>query len=350
MTIGACALVLLLAAAGCSTGDADTSGVPVSDSAVTTDALADVPLESGGDSKGFSTDVMLSSDAMPSGTIKVYANTDKDLWEMDPATKTVTRIGDFVNADGTPFIETMTDVAVDATGKLAGCTVAKIYDLELPKAPGAIRVTLRTAISGGNRFYALAYAPKGVLSSGEELIGGDAAGDLYWIPSSGAPTKIGGFGTIAAADAALGAVGSVWQLSGDIAFFFNDGAPIGLATVRPCDKPADTSTCKNGNDVVIEIDVAALSMKSATSNLKKRYVGASGTGYGRLYGVGAWEDKLFAFQRVSTTATGTAALLVSVSLADGKGTIVKDFPEVAAARNGWSGAGVTTAAKVFIPK
>ena len=351
MSFRSVTLAVLVAANGCSTGDAETSGTPFNDSGVTSDAIADGLTDGGGDSKGFEPDTVLPSDAMPFGPGKVYANTDKDLWEMDPTTKTVTRIGDFVNADGSAFIETMTDVAVDATGKLAGCTVAKIYDLELPKTAGPIKVTLRTAISGGNRFYALAYAPKNVLSPGEELIGGDAAGDLYWIPASGAPTKLGGFGTIAAGDAALGAVGSVWQLSGDIAFFFNDGAPIGLATVRPCDKPADTSTCKNGNDVVIEIDVAALSTKSETSNLKKRYLGTAGTGFGRLYGVGAWEDKLFAFQRVTTNAMGgTSALLVSVSLADGKGTIVKDFPEVAAAKNGWSGAGVTTSAKVFIPK
>lgn len=313
---------------------------------------ANAPVDSAPAESGFSTDSSLATDASGAMAAKVYANTDKDLWLMDPASKAVTRIGEFVNADGSAFAETMTDVAVDKNGKLAGCTIAKIYDLELPASgAGPVKATLRVAISGTNRFYALAYAPEGVLASGEELVGGDAAGDLYWIPSSGAPSKLGTFGTVAAGDPGLGAAGNVWQLSGDIAFFVNDGMPIGFATVRPCDKPADTSTCKNGNDVVVEIDVAALGKKTATSNLRKRYVGSKGTGFGRLYGVGAWDDRIYSFQRVTTSSTGaTTALLVSVSLADGVGTTVRDFPEIAAAKNGWSGAGVTTSAKVFVPK
>lgn len=349
-----CSPILILLC-GCATSDGSSDLAGPGDGAAGDTAAEAGRTDSDGDGSiddgGFVTDAILLNDAPTAGPTKVYANTDKDLWQMDPVTKSVIRIGPFVSSDGTPFAETMTDVAVDKNGKLAACTVAKIYDLELPSGgSGDVKTTQRVAISGGNRFYALAYAPAGVLSPAEELVGGDAAGDLYWIPASGAPSKIGNFGTVAAGDPGGGVAGNVWQLSGDIAFFINDGAPIGLATVRPCDKPGDTSTCRNGNDVVIELDVAALSTKSPTSILKKRYVGAAGTGFGRLYGVAAWEDKVYAFQRVTTTATGVTALLVAVSLADGKGTVVKDFPEIAAAKNGWSGAGVTTSAKVFIPK
>jgi hypothetical protein len=194
--------------------------------------------------------------------------------------------------------------------------------------------------------YALGVVPAGILGTGEELVAGDAAGDLYWIPDTGAAVKVGGFGSVAAGDPGLGAAGDVWQLSGDIAFFANAGSPIGLATVRPCTTAGDPSTCKNGNDVVIEIDVAALGAKSATSNLKKGFIGKSGTGFGHLYGVAAFDDQLFAFQRFSTST----ARFLAVSLADGTGTLVKDFPDIAAAKDGWSGAGVTTSAKVFIPK
>jgi len=303
------------------------------------------------DSTAFDPEVLPPTDAITGSPSRVYANTDKDLYQMDPATKAVTKIGSFVGPAGAAFTDTMTDVAVNADGKLWGNSVGKVFELTLPPSgSGDVVATQRVSIPSGLRFYALAFAPKGVLGPNEELIGGDAAGDIYWIPASGTPTKIGGFGTVAAGDPGLGAAGNFWQLSGDIAFFLNDGAPIGLATLRPCTTDGDPSTCKNGNDVVVEIDVAALSKKSATSNLKKRFIGASGTGFGRLYGVGAWGDKIYAFQRISTTGGMTTALLVEVSLADGKGTMVKDFPDVAAAKNGWSGAGVTTSARVFIPK
>ncbi len=279
----------------------------------------------------------------------IYANTDKELYRMDPATKAVTRIGAFVGTDGSPLPDTMTDVAVNALEKVYACSVGKIFTLEVPAATGPVKATQMLTVTGP-RMYALGIAPAGVLDVSETLVAGDAAGDLFWIPETGAPVKLGGFGAVVAGDPGLGTVGDSWQLSGDIAFFQNNGAPIGLATVRPCTTPGDTSTCKTGNDVLVEIDVAALSTKSGTANLKKGFIGTGGTGFGRLYGVAAFDDRVFAFQRITTKSGITTALLVSVSLADGKGTTVADFPEVVTAMNGWSGAGVTTSAKIFIPK
>lgn len=344
------ALFFVLSLAGCAASTDQTN--LVSDAGVDGSSAADSSVDgSAGDGTAFDPDVLPPTDATAATPAKVYANTDKDLYQMDPATKAVTRIGSFVGPAGAAFTDTMTDVAVNADGKLWGCSVGKVFELTLPSSgTGDVVATQKVSIPTGLRFYALAFAPKDVLGPSEELIGGDAAGDIYWIPTTGAPTKIGGFGTVAAGDPGLGSAGNFWQLSGDIAFFLNDGAPIGLATLRPCTTDGDPSTCKNGNDVVVEIDVAALSKKSASSNLKKRFIGSSGTGFGRLYGVGAWGDKVYAFQRVSTSGGVTTALLVEVSLADGKGTKVLDFPEVATAKNGWSGAGVTTSAKVFIPK
>ncbi len=57
--------------------------------------------------------------------------------------------------------------------------------------------------------------------------------------------------------------------------------------------------------MLVEIDVTALGKKSATSNLKKRFIGTSGTGFGRLYGLGAWGGEAFAFQRFSTSGATT---------------------------------------------
>ncbi|MGZ3424688.1 MAG: hypothetical protein ACXVEE_42920 [Polyangiales bacterium] len=330
---------------GCSSssgdaGDLGSSDVGVSDSS----AGGEVSGFEAGDESGFVADTPPMETSGTKPTI-IYANTDKELYRMDPSTKAVTKIGAFVGADGMPLPDVMTDVAVNAAEKVYGCSVGKIFELEVPMS-GPVKATQKLTVSAA-RMYALGIVPAGVLETGEALIAGDAAGDLYWIPETGAPVNVGGFGTVAAGDPGLGAAGDVWQLSGDIAFFGNDGAPIGLATVRPCTTSGDPSTCKNGNDVVIEIDVAELGKKSASSNLKKGFIGKSGTGFGHLYGVAAFNDSVFAFERFSSSGS---APFISVSLADGKGTLIKDFPEIAAAKNGWSGAGVTTSAKVFIPK
>lgn len=336
----------IAALVGCSAQGEDTGPVTGSDARV--DSTGD---DTGADtaaSDGFVADVP-TVDSGPPPVERVYANTDEDLWRMDPATKSIVRIGDFVDAAGTKLAEPMTDIAVDKGGHLYGNSVGKIYALTLPAGDtgnvvAKVVVTLPTTAP---RMYALGFAPAGVLGSVEALIGGDAAGDLYLLPTDGtSPVGLGTFGRVVTGDPGAGAAGDYWQLSGDIAFFEGSAGAIGLATVRPCTKPADTATCKNGNDVLVEIDVPALAKKSATSNLKKRFIGASGTGYGRLYGLGAWGGEAFAFQRFSTSGTTTTALFLSISLVDGKGTVVKDFPSIATAKNGWSGAGVTTKAKV----
>lgn len=336
----------IAAVAGCSAQGEDTGSLPGGDARV--DSAAETGATDTGANDGFTADVP-TIDSGPPTVERVYANTDEDLWRMDPATKAIARIGDFVDASGAKLAEPMTDIAVDKGGNLYGNSVGKIFSLTLPAADtgnvlAKVVVTLPTTAP---RMYALGFAPAGVLGSGEVLVGGDAAGDLYQIATDGtSPVGVGTFGRVSAGDPGAGAAGDYWQLSGDIAFFEGSAGPIGLATVRPCTKPGDTATCKNGNDVLVEIDVTALAKKSATSNLKKRFIGSAGTGYGRLYGLGAWGGEAFAFQRFSTSGTTTTALFLSVSLVDGKGTVVKDFPTIAAAKNGWSGAGVTTKAKI----
>ncbi|MBK7398771.1 MAG: hypothetical protein IPJ34_21370 [Myxococcales bacterium] len=339
------AWILGCSALGCSAQGEDPGGIDGGSDA-RSDVVAEAVVDGGDD--GFIADVPLIETGPPP-VERVYANTDQDLWRMDPATKTISRIGDFVDASGTALAEPMTDIAVDKAGNLFGNSVGKIYTLKLPAGDtGNVTATVLVSLPASSpRMYALGFAPSGVLGAAEALIGGDAAGDLYLIPTDGsAPLGVGTFGKVTASDPGGGAAGDYWQLSGDIAFFEGTTGPIGLATLRPCTKPADTATCKNGNDVLVEIDVTALAKKSATSNLKKRFIGTSGTGFGRLYGLGAWGGEAFAFQRFSTSGATTTALFLSISLVDGKGKIEKDFPTIAAAKNGWSGAGVTTKAKI----
>lgn len=322
-------------------------------------AVAPGPTDTGAASDGtadsaISEDVGFGADAKPMDAppeivAKVYANTDNSLWEMDPISKTVTKIGAFKGID-TAAGEDMTDIAVDATGKIFGVSVVPsdqghIFSIELPvTGTGAVNVAVKRSLPATARFYALAFAPKGVLGADEALVAGDNQGTVWLVPTDGAaPTKIGDFGAVKAGDPGGGTAGNQWQVSGDLAFFSNMGTPVGLATVRPC---SSATMCSADNDVLVEIDMAELAKKSATARLLKRFVGAA-TGHGRLFGVGAWDNEVFAFQRFSGTSP---AQLISVSLATGKGTVVRDFPEITTGKDGWSGAGVTTSAKITIPK
>ena len=327
---------------GCSAGGEDPTGVTPMFDAAALDGAADTNPGDG----GFNTDAA-PMDAAPEVVAKVYANTDNTLWEMDPLSKTVTKIGQFA---GLETDEDMTDIAVNEAGAIYGVSTVPsaqghVYELTLPlTGSGAVAVVSKRSIPATVKFFALAFAPKGVLGADETLVAGDSNGTLWLVPTGGtAPTKIGDFGTVASGDPGSGSAGNTWQLSGDLVFFSNGGAPVGIATIRACSGP---TTCQPSDDVVVEIDMAQLAKKSPTANVKKRFLG-SGTGYGRLFGVGAWNNDLFAFQRGSSTVK---AQLISVSLDTGKATVIRDFPEITSAGNGWSGAGVTTSAKISLPK
>jgi hypothetical protein len=334
--------LIVVACAACSaSGGEPTSVNPNIDSAVTDAAIDTTP-----EDVGFKADAA-PMDAPPEVVAKVYANTDTALWEVDPISKAATKIGGF---KGPAAGEDMSDIAVDAAGKIFGVSVlpgeqGHVWEITLPiTGTGPVVATVKRNIPSTVRFYALAFAPKGVLGADEALVGGDDAGTVWQIPSDGStPVKIGDFGAVVAGDPGGGTAGNQWQLSGDLAFFSNAGTPVGVATIRPC---STATMCKADNDVLVEIDMAALAKKDPKARLLKRFIGAA-TGYGRLFGVGAWDNEVFAFQRSSAT---NGAQLISVSLTTGKGTIVKDFPDITAAKDGWSGAGVTTSAKITIPK
>lgn len=336
-------LACVLALSCSASGEEPTAGVP------TTDSGSALP-EAGLEDAGFSADAV-PVDAAPEVVAKVYANTDDTLYQMDPLSKGVVEIGKFDGLD-TAKNEDMTDIAVDADGRVFGISAfstggGNVYELTVPASPGTVSITRKRTLPTTVRFYALAFAPKGTLGAAEQLVAGDDNGTLWYVPTDGSSAvKIGDFGTVASGDPGGGTAGQSWQLSGDIAFFSNGGTPVGIATVRPC---TDTS-CKADNDVVIEIDMTALAKKDPKANLKKRFIGAA-SGYGRLFGIGAWNDQVYAFQRSSTSTTSpNPAALVGISLVTGKGTMLKEFSDITAAKNGWSGAGVTTAAKIVLPK
>ncbi len=267
-----------------------------------------------------------------SGPPIIYAHSDTELYSLNPNTNAITDIGPF--SDGSSNLSAITDLAVDGNGEVWVNTESAIYKAMLPNGTGTVQLTqvATIALATGQYFYALGFATAGVLEANETLVAGDNKGELYAIAQNGSTTDLGSFGTDSS--------GNPYQLSGDLVFFLVNGQPRGLATVRSCQKGG---SCSTSNDILAEIDVAAMSAAYSSKtpgNLKKQFLG-SGTGYGRLFGVGAWNDKVYAFSRVSGT---TPARLLTID-STGKGTLVQSFSQITA---GWSGAGVTTKAQVTV--
>jgi hypothetical protein len=266
-----------------------------------------------------------------SGPAVIYAHTDTELYTLDPTTQAITDIGAFNAGSSTPVI---TDLAVDANGDVWVNSESAIYRAAVPASPGPVALTLvsQIAVKTGQKFYALGFATAGVLGTGETLVAGDSLGVLYAIETNGTTTQLGSFGT--------DTKGNAYELSGDIVFYEQNGTPRGLATIRSC----PSGSCSTTNDLLAEIDVAAMTKayqsKTPAATLKKQLIGG-GTGFGRLFGVGAWNDSVYAFSR---SASSTAAQLVEIN-ATGTGISLKTFSSISA---GWSGAGVTTKAPITV--
>lgn len=319
-------------------GASDTSVGPQQDSG---------PIDQFGDS---STGDSAPPVADASVSTTVYANTDDTLYSLNPQSNATTLIGKFAGTSGGTNDSAVTDLAVNANGDVYVNTESVIYKAALPSSPPAtVQLTkiAGIALQTGQKFYALAFAPAGALDTSEVLIGGDGYGELYSIStSSGATQDLGNFGPDPSKS------GNDFALSGDLVFYMDgNNKPTGLATVRSC--VAKTTSCTTTNDFLVGVDMTALAAAyknktPATSLLGGIYGGSStsvgaGTGYGHLFGLGAWEGKVFAFQRASGTS-GTPQL-VAVSTTTGAGSVVGS---TTAFTNGWSGAGVTTTVTVTV--
>ncbi|HEY8079010.1 MAG TPA: hypothetical protein VIF62_32985, partial [Labilithrix sp.] len=226
-------------------------------------------------------------DAGTTTTTIIYANTDDTLYALDPKSNAVTKIGAF-NGNGQ---KNVTDCAVDASGNVFVNTNDTIYSAALPSGGGG-SVTLTKiatiAVGSGQQFFALAFAPAGVLDATETLVGGDGNGELWSIDSkTGAIKDLGSFGPDKT---------NVFALSGDIVFYDDgSGNPTGLATIRSC--KSGGSNCTTTDDYLAGVDMAALTnaYKSGTpakSLLKGIYGGSasskgSGVGRGEIFGLGA---------------------------------------------------------------
>jgi hypothetical protein len=267
----------------------------------------------------------------------IYAHTDTELYSMDPTTHAVTDIGPF-QLNGASMQDPVTDLAVDAEGNVWVNTESDVYRASVPTTPGPVALTLHTSTSSKSRFYALGFAPAGVLGSAEGLVAGDGNGELWYIDTSttnATPQDLGGFGSDPNGDA--------WELSGDVVFYTDNGAPTGLATIRSC---GSSGSCSKSNDYLAAVDMSALAQaySSGTPGTLLKATYGSGTGYGELFGLGAWGDVAYGFAREQ--GSGTPAQLVEINGSTGQGTSLQTFPSIS---SGWSGAGVTTAATISVP-
>lgn len=271
-----------------------------------------------------------AGDSGTGGAALIYAHTDTELYTMDPKSMVVTLVGTF--DDGTSTLAAVTDLAVNAAGDVWVNTTGAIFRAAVPSAPGKVMLTKVTDITlkSAQKFYALGFTVTGTLGPDEKLVAGDNLGELYAVESNGSTVALGNFGT--------DAKGNHYELSGDVMFFAVNGLPRGLATLRSC----KGTTCTTTNDILAEIDVAAMEAaytSKTPGNMRKNLLG-SGSGFGKLFGIGAWSDSVYAFSRQGTNP----AQLIQIG-ANGAGKVLQSFPNIT---SGWSGAGVTTSASVTI--
>lgn len=265
----------------------------------------------------------------------LYANSDTELYELDPTnlTKPLAPIGAFDCLGG--MASAMTDIAVDKSGKLYGVSQIAAYPLTV--AGTKVLCDQTWPLPSQSRFYGLTFAPEGTLGAGEVLVAANGDGQLFTIDSQGKTTQVGTFGN--------DAQNKPYGLSGDIVFLANKGVPIGFATVRSCG-----TACTNVPDTLVQIDLAKMkpgftgSVVKSVRGVLKQGTGCSNTtpppSFGSMYGVAAYQDKIFGFSRaggIVTIDNGNASVCLVATPQEG-GSALK-----------FAGAGVTTVVDVIAP-
>ena len=227
-----------------------------------------------------------------SGTVYVYAHTESTLYRVDPDSLAISEIGDFKWPNNST--DTMTDIAIDKDGNMVGVSFDKVYKVDT----GTAQTTLLSAALQG-MFNGLSYVPATYVNqTGDDVLVGtrNTDGAVFRIdPMTGSATQIGD-------------MGSGFSSSGDLVAV--DG--FGIVQTVP----------GNGGDSLATL---------ASGTFAATPVG--NTGYGSIWGLAFWKNKLFGFTDggafVTIDPTTGAATLVSINLQE------------------WWGAAVTTTAPVI---
>ena len=222
----------------------------------------------------------------------VYAHTSSALYRVDPDTLAITKIADFAWSSGT---DSMTDIAIDKTGVMIGVSYAAVYRIDVTTA---VATRMSTGLSG--TFNGLSFVPAEMLGgTGDDILVGtrNADGLVFRIdPMTGQSTSVGNMGGFAS--------------SGDLVAVKNFG------TVQTADNGFSA-------DRLVRLAPQTFAATAVGSDI----------GYGEIWGVAYWKDKIFGF-----TSGGE---FVTIDPATGAGTLVQS--------NGpaWWGAAVTTSAPVI---
>lgn len=320
-----------------------------------------------GDSSTF--DVHPDDVSQPVGETILYAHDRDSLYTVDPEDSqlSVKKVGTFdcIGPNGEP---SMTDIAVDKEGKLYGVSSKAIFlDMKIDGNTvkcNAGKVPIVEGSLGSNaRFYGLTMAPPtAALGNEETLIGANTLGELYMINrTTGELTAVGKFGTVPASDGQghdypSEHVGTNWALSGDMVFLTNKGSPIGFATLRDCEDPAEAPAGCSSVDTLVEIDVAQLKpitsgalpivTKSIRGQILPNGCSSESCGYGSIYGVAAFDNRVYGFvYKRGEAGEEPTGMLISID----NNTGAAQYISTPLTGDGFAGAGVTTLAPIVAP-
>ena len=283
-----------------------------------------------------------------------YAHTNDTLFSLDPTQPTLalTMIGKFDCIGGSGQDSSMTDLAVNETGDIWAISAHNVYHIVIMGTTVHCASTIPLSSAATATFYGLTFAPKGVVDTTKEvLVAGNTAGELWAIDTTTSPATITQHGTLGMVPFNDGHghtfknSGKAWELSGDIVFLANGTAgAVGFATVRDCPSPPSTTNC-NTTDTLVEINTGAMltvGVQSVLGSVRGEVVKAAGctdtanTSYGGMYGIAAYEDKVFGFSH--------SGFIVDIDNTDGSACLV-----LQTSADDWAGAAITTVAPVKPP-
>jgi hypothetical protein len=188
--------------------------------------------------------------------VYVYAQTDTTLYRVDPDTLAITKIGDFAWPSSVGS-DQMTDIAIDKNGQMIGVSFTRVYRVD----PSNAACTLLSSSLGGT-FNGLSFVPATMLGmTGDDVLVGTENNDgkVFKIdPMTGATTQVG-------------SMGGSFVSSGDLV------AVEGFGTVQ--------TVTGASSDVLATL---------APQTFAATAVG-SGTGFGMIWGVAFWKDKIYGF-------------------------------------------------------
>src|SRR4029078_8676449 len=118
----------------------------------------------------------------------IYAHSGTTLYTYDPATKALDTIGDF-DCVKSGQIASATDLAGSADQKIWAVSSFAAIPITVQGSVAhcetPVALTDPILSDKNKRFYALTFAPSGVLGFGEVLVAGNTAGELWAIDANG---------------------------------------------------------------------------------------------------------------------------------------------------------------------